>query len=87
MTVHLELKPETERILRERAEQRHLPVEDYLRTLVESALRSSVLPAGKPARTQKEMEEFLRGFSQFSDKIPNHPGKTWSRETLYEDHD
>ena len=87
MTLQLDLKPETERTLRAAAEARHLPVEDYLVSLVESALHPSIIPATNPAKTPEQVRAWLDRLSRFSKDIPLHPGETWSRETLYEDHD
>lgn len=87
MTLQLDLKPETERSLRAAAEARHVPVEDYLVSLVESALDPAIIPAENPARSPQEAHAWLERLSRFSKDIPLHPGETWSRETLYEDHD
>lgn len=87
MTLQLDLKPETERTLREAAEARHIAVEEYVLSILESSHRTDIIPAKKPARTPEELELWFKEMAQFSGKIPDHPGETWSRETLYDDHD
>ncbi len=87
MTLQLDLKPETERNLREAAKARDLPVEEYLLSIVESALHPSRIPVKNPSNTTGELQQWFTEMSQFSHKIPQHPGETWSRETLYDDHD
>jgi hypothetical protein len=87
MTLELALKPETERTLRAAAEARQVPVEDYLVSLVESALDSSVVPARHPSHSVENFRESMRKLSEISGPIPDHPGQTWSREVIYDDHD
>lgn len=87
MLLQLDLKPETERTLREAAEARHIPVEEYVLSILESSHRAEMISAKKPARTSEELDQWFKDMAQFSGKIPDHPGETWSRETLYDDHD
>jgi hypothetical protein len=87
MTLQLELKPETERTLRAAAEARQVPVEEYLLSLVESALHPSIIPARNPSGSREEFERNLKKLSEIAGPIPNHPGQTWSREVIYDDHD
>jgi hypothetical protein len=87
MTLQLELKPETERTLRAAAEARQVPIEEYLLSLVESALHPSIIPARNPSRTPEEFERNLAKLSDLPHPVPDHPGQTWSREVIYDDHD
>jgi hypothetical protein len=87
MTLQLELKPETERSLRAAAEARHVPIEDYVLSLVESSLQSNIIPATSTSQTKEDLQQWFKDMAEFSCKIPKHPGETWSRETLYDDHD
>jgi hypothetical protein len=87
MTLQLELKPETERTLRAAAEARQVAIEDYVVTLVESALHPSVIPAEQPTMTKEELDQWFKDLAQFGDKIPHRPDLTYSREELYDDHD
>lgn len=87
MTVQLELKPETERTLRAAAEARHIPVEDYLVSLVESALHPSGNALIEQRRDVAAFSARLRKLSEIAGPVPRHDGETWSREVLYADHD
>ena len=87
MTLQLELKPETERSLRAAAEAHQVPVEDYLLSLVESSLHPAIIPARSPSKTPEEFDRSLRRLSASSQSVPDHPGQTWSREVIYDDHD
>jgi hypothetical protein len=87
MTLHLQLKPETERTLRAAAEAHQVPAEDYLLALVESALHPSIIPAEIPAMTKDELDQWFKDISKFGDKVPHRPDLTYSREQLYDDHD
>ena len=85
MALKVELLPETERLLRERAEVHHVPVEDYLRTLVESALQPGTIQAHEPNLTPEEFHRLLLELGQFSDQIPNRPGSFWTRDIVSDD--
>ena len=68
------------------AKARGLTPEDYVRSLVESAVHSD--PARtSPRHSQREMDDFFRGMAQYSDKIPALPDEAYTRESFYRDRD
>ena len=88
MPVTLELSPEIERLLRQKAAQQGLALETYLGQLVErhaQALNCDLLAS----RTQILPSEFDRLVNELSEGLswlPTLPAG-WSRARLYEDHD
>ena len=53
----------------------------------ESAGEPSVRVAQAKRLTAEDFDKWLDSFTQFSDKIPQMPGETFRRETIYQDHD
>ena len=84
MTVQIELSPNEQHQLEAVAQQHGVSIEIFLQSLVRSSLPR---PLTAIQLTDAEFEQGLARLSQFSDLIPDHPGETWSRETLYDDHD
>lgn len=68
------------------AEARGVPVESYVRGILEELATARPRPSAR-RRTREELEAFFEEFAQFSDKIPDLSGKTFDREMIYEDHD
>lgn len=58
--------------------------EAYVRNLIEELLRRR---APEPAPRKITMEEFIRGMTAHSDKIPQLPDEAFTRESFYQDHD
>ena len=53
----------------------------------ESAVEASNQPPKAKGLTPEEFDSWLESFSRFSEKIPPMTGETFSRETIYQDHD
>ena len=89
MTVTLNLHPELERSLRERAAQNGLPLEAYLRQLVEQDAEAANGGTGTPSAAHVSPAEFDRLLDEVSEGLP--PLATlpadWSRGDIYADHD
>lgn len=68
------------------AKARGIPVEVYLRDLLEQAAPKEL---GSPARnrTVEEFHAWLEEFTQYSDKMPLLSDEAISRETIYDDRD
>jgi hypothetical protein len=84
MAVLVELPPEVEARLAAEAADEGLDLPSYAaRVLAES------LPPVRynPPRTPEEVRAWLDELAQFSDKIPEMPGETFSREMIYRDDD
>jgi hypothetical protein len=64
------------------------PTEIVEQALAERIEREATLEPLEPKKlTPEEFDNWLRVFTQFSDKIPAMPGETFSREMIYQDHD
>ena len=57
-------------------------IEDSLTDCSRREMESAPLP-----RTREEIRSWLDELASLSDKIPAMPGETFSRETIYQDHD
>ena len=69
-----------------RAEARGVPVESYVRGILEeeAMVASDAAPkAPSRKRTREELEAFFEEFAQFSDQIPHLSGTTFDREMIY----
>ena len=58
--------------------------EAYVSKLIEEAERNH---AQEPAPRKMSMEEFIRGMTAHSDKIPQLPDEAFTRESFYQNHD
>ncbi len=89
MTVNLNLSPETERSLREKAAQNGLALETYLRQLVERDTQAANAGAGTGSAVLVSPAEFDRRLDELSEGLPPLPTlpTDWSRADLYADHD
>ena len=83
MTLTIEIKPEVEAALAARAESQGVDVASYAASLVEEAVAPD-LP--RPKRSREEVRAWLDRIAEYSDKIPDMPGETFSREMIYRDH-
>ena len=83
---HMQVMVEIPDELAAQAQLRGLTLENYVRSLVDDAVRTApkVLP---PAKPKMSMETFLREMAACSDKIPLLPDEAFTRESFYQDHD
>jgi hypothetical protein len=86
MTITLNIPEKIARELASQAQAQGLPIDAYVANILEHALSPLPLP---PARkmSREEFAATLDAMAQYSDKIPAMPGETFSRETIYQDHD
>lgn len=84
MALVLQLPPDLEQMLQAQADAQRLSLADYVKSLLEkqAALRTRV-----PKLSPEEFEANLDALTQFADKIPDLPDETFSRESIYRDHD
>lgn len=89
MTVTLNLTPESERYLREKAAQSGQTVEDYLQRLVERDTQAANGSTGTNSAGQTSPAEFDRRLDELSEGVPSHPPLPvdWSRADLHAGHD
>jgi len=85
MTLTIEIRPEVEAKLFERARSQGVDLASYAAALVEEAV--GPVETRRPKRTREEVRAWLDRIQQFSDQIPDMPGETFSREMIYQDHD
>ena len=85
MTVSLNLRADTERVLRQKAIQSGLPLEVYLEEIADQAARTV---RGEPAGGYAETTEFERGLEELSDSLPLLPSlpADFSRADIYGEH-
>lgn len=83
MTIRVNLNPEIEARLVAEARSQGVPLEKLAQRLLEEALNSSFLAQG--ALTVEEFHHMLEGMAAGSDKLPNLPTESFSRESFYED--
>jgi len=85
MTFQIDLSPEKETMLREEAARRGISADEYAKRLLEESL-----PAHQN-RTALSLEEEERLFDELAEVgkhlPPSPPGETYSRETIYAEHD
>jgi len=83
MTIRVELNPETEARLIAEARAKGLPLEKVAEQLLNEALYGLSLP-----RRQMSVEEFhrmLAAIAEGSERLPDLPTESFSRESFYED--
>ena len=83
MTIRVELNPEMEARLVAEARSQGVPLEKLAERLLEEALTVSSLPQG--VLTVDEFHHMLEGMAEGSEKLPNLPTGSFSRESFYED--
>ncbi len=83
MTIRLELNPEMEARLVAEARSQGVPLEKLAERLLKEALTVSSLPHG--VLTVDEFHHMLEGMAEGSEKLPNLPTESFSRESFYED--
>ena len=83
MTIRVELNPETEARLVAEARSQGVPLEKLAERLLKQALIANSVPRG--ALTVDEFHHMLEGMAEGSEKLPNLPTESFSRESFYED--
>lgn len=87
MTITLTLPPNLEDKILAAAQHRHLPVQEYLLALVESAHpMPTIIPAPNAGKSH---EHFMAAMARLSETATPglFPDETWPRETIYAEHD
>jgi hypothetical protein len=69
------------------AQARGLTPESYVEGLIAAGRSTQAADGGRPKQTIEEFKASLERLAQFSEKIPILPNETFSRESLYQDHD
>ena len=92
MTVTIELKPETEKRIQERAKRRGKAIEAYLEDFIEENIveesdkREKERPFHETATKEEWLVEFHRWLDSHKDKnYPSIPDEALRRENMYED--
>jgi hypothetical protein len=83
MTIRVELNPETEARLKAEARVKGLSMEKVAEQLLKEALSGP-----SPSQGQMSVEEFHRmldAMAEGSEKLPDLPTESFSRESFYED--
>jgi len=83
VTIRVELNPETEARLKAEAQAKGLPLEKVAEQLLSEALTGRISSGG-----QMSIEEFHRmldAMAEGSERLPNLPTESFSRESFYED--
>lgn len=83
MTIRVELNPETEARLKAEARAKGLPVETVAEQLLKEALTERAVAHGR--LTVEEFHRMLDAMAQESEKLPDLPTESFSRESFYED--
>jgi len=89
MTVTLNLSPETEQALREKAARYGLALETYLEQVVERDTQAANAGPGPGSGDQVSPAEFDRRLDELSEGLPPHSTlpTDWTRADLYTDRD
>lgn len=80
MTITLDLRPELEERLSERAAVQGMSLEDYLLSIIET----TPIPAPATEATLEEFEAAMDAFSEGSEAYPVLPPEALTRENIYE---
>ncbi len=83
MTIQVELSPESEARLAADAQARGVAMEKYAGSLLEEALASPVSRSGK--LTIEKFHAMLDALAEGSERLPNLPTESFTRESFYED--
>ena len=83
MTIRVNLNPEMEARLISEARSQGVPLEKLAERLLNEALTASSLSHG--VLTVDEFHHMPEGMAEGSEKLPNLPSKSFSRESFYED--
>jgi hypothetical protein len=83
MTIHVELTPEAAARLVAEAEAQGASLEKVAERLLQEALASRAVPKG--SLTVGEFREMLQALRADSEKLPDLPTQSFTRESFYED--
>jgi hypothetical protein len=83
MSIRVELNPETEERLKAEARAKGLPVERVAEQLLNEALTGHSLSQGR--MSVEEFHLMLAAMAEGSEKLPDLPTESFSRESFYED--
>ncbi len=84
MAIQVELNPEIEARLAAEAQVRGLAMEKYAQRLLQEALASST--ARRSRASQEEFRAFLDALASKAPNVPELRSSTFSRETIYGEH-
>jgi hypothetical protein len=83
MTIRVELNPETEARLKTEARAKGLPLERVAEQLLKEALAERTLSHGQ--MSVEEFHRMLDAMAEGSERLPDLPTESFSRENFYED--
>jgi hypothetical protein len=83
MTIRVELNGETEARLKAEARAKGLPLEKVAEELLKEALTERSLPRGR--MSVEEFHRMLDAMAEGSERLPDLPTESFSRESFYED--
>ena len=83
MIIPVELNRETETLLKEEARAKGLPVETVAEQFLKEALTGRAMSHGR--LSVEEFHRMLDAMAEGSDKLPDLPTESFSRESFYED--
>jgi hypothetical protein len=83
VTIHIELNPETEARLIAEARAKGLPLEKVAEELLKEALTERSLSASR--MSIEEFHQMLEAMAAGSERLPDLPTASFSRESFYED--
>jgi hypothetical protein len=83
MTIRLELSPETEVRLKAEAQAKGLPMEKLAEELLKEALTGRATSPGQLG--VEEFHRLLDAMAQGSERLPDLPTESFTRESFYED--
>ena len=83
MTIQVELSPEMEARLSAEAQAHGMALEKYASSLLQQVLASPASGSGKP--TLEEFHAMLQALAEGSEKLPDLPTESFTRESFYED--
>ena len=85
MSISIELKPEVEERLGREASARGVSVAEYVEDLIEQQV--SRQSEGIPHVDMEEVDRVLDALSEGSDAHPAPPPESYTRESIYREHD
>jgi len=83
MTIRVELSAETEARLKEEARAKGLPLEELAERLLREVLTERSFPRGQ--MSIDEFHQMLAAMAEGSERLPDLPTASFSRESFYED--
>jgi hypothetical protein len=83
MTIRIELSPETEALLAAEGRAQGLPLEKVAERLLKEALKENAAPDGR--MSVAEFHRMLDAMAEGSERLPDLPTESFSRESFYED--